>query len=130
MPAYDSSLFTPPAPVARVALRNPENNAILSDVPMLLDMGADVTLIPQTSVNLIGVSITPNEDYELMGFNGSRSFAHAAQLDLLFLRRAFKGRFLLINQECGILGRDILNHLSLLFDGPQLIWDEHRLFVK
>ncbi len=130
MPTYDSSLFTPPAPVTRVTLRNPENNAILSDVPMLLDTGADVTLIPQASVNLIGVSITPNEGYELMGFNGSRSIAKVAQLDLLFLHKAFKGRFLLINQECGILGRDILNHLSLLFDGPNQVWDEHRLTVK
>ncbi len=130
MPAYDNSLFAQPAPVTRVILRNPENNAILSDVPMLLDTGADVTLIPQGSINLLGVSITPNEGYELMGFNGSRSVAQVAQLDLLFLRRAFKGRFLLINQDCGILGRDILNHLSLLFDGPQLIWDEQRLSVK
>jgi hypothetical protein len=50
MPAYDEHFFTPSAPLARVTLRHPENDTIVSDVPTLLDSGADVTLIPQTSV--------------------------------------------------------------------------------
>jgi hypothetical protein len=45
-------------------------------------------------------------------------------VDLLFLRRAFKGRFLVINQQWGLLGRDVLNHVSILFDGPNLSWSE------
>ncbi len=49
MPAYDSTLFNPPAPLARVTLRNPETGAVWSDVPMLLDLGADATLIPQVA---------------------------------------------------------------------------------
>jgi len=57
MSAYDAALFDPPAPLARVALRNPENLAVLSDVPMLLDSGADVTLIPQASVNRLGIAV-------------------------------------------------------------------------
>ena len=59
-----------------------------------------------------------------MGFDGSRSVARSVQLDLLFLRRAFKGRFLLIDQEWGVMGRDILNHLAILLHGPQLTWSE------
>jgi len=49
MPEYNASLFTPPAPVARVTLRNQDNGSTISDVPMLLDTGADVTLIPESS---------------------------------------------------------------------------------
>ena len=63
--------------------------------------------------------------YELMGFDGTRSFAVVVELEMVFLNRIFRGRFLLIDQEIGILGRDVLNQLSLLFDGPQLIWREH-----
>lgn len=126
IPAYDSSLFTPPAPLARVTLRNPETRAIVADVPMLLDTGADVTLLPQNSVDRLGISVDPNEVYELMGFDGSVSVARVVRLDLLLLRRAFKGRFLLIDRESGLLGRDILNHIPLLFDGPRLVWDEQR----
>jgi len=108
-----------------VSLRHPETGATLSDVPLLIDSSADVTLIPLASVNLLGATVNAGEGYELMGFDGSRSVARAVQLDLLFLRRAFKGRFLLIDQEWGILGRDILNHLALLLHGPRLTWSEH-----
>lgn len=93
---------------------------------MLLDTGADVSLLPQGSVARLGVEVDLDEGYELMGFDGSVSVARAARLDLLFLRRAFKGRFLLIDQEWGLLGRDILNRIPLLFDGPRLAWDEQR----
>jgi hypothetical protein len=46
-------------------------------------------------------------------------------LNVLFLQRAFRGRYLLIAEERGIMGRDILNHLSLLLDGPRQQWAEH-----
>ena len=124
MPAYDKSLFAPPAPLARVTLRNPKSGTMVSDVPMLLDSGADVTLVPQASVDQLGIEINLNEGYELIGFDGSASVAQVVQLDLIFLRRTFKGRFLLIHQEWGLIGRDILNHLTLVFDGPRLIWNE------
>jgi predicted aspartyl protease len=124
MPAYEGSLFTPPAPLARVTLRNPQNGATVSDVPMLLDSGADVTLVPQTLTGQLGIEIDLHEGYELIGFDGRTSLAHVVQLDLLFLKRVFKGRLLLIDQEWGLIGRDILNHLTLVFDGPRPIWSE------
>jgi hypothetical protein len=46
MPAYNDLLFDPPAPVAFLTLRNPANNVIVTNVPMLIDSGADVTLLP------------------------------------------------------------------------------------
>lgn len=127
MPVYDDHFFTPPAPLARVTLRHPEDGTIVSDVPMLLDSGADVTLIPQASVALLGTTMRINESYELMGFDGSISQAQAVQLNLIFLRRRFRGRFLLIKQEWGIIGRDVLNHVSLLLDGPHSTWSEQRV---
>jgi hypothetical protein len=45
-------------------------------------------------------------------------------LDVLFLQRAFRGRYLLIEEERGILGRDILNHVIVLLDGPRQQWSE------
>ena len=126
MPAYDRSLFDPPAPIAKVTIRHPNSGATISDVPMLLDTGADVTLLPQAFVEQLGISIDPNEGYELKGFDGNLSIARVVEVDLLFLRRAFKGRFLLIDQEWGLVGRDVLNHVSLLFDGVHLEWSEHK----
>lgn len=126
MPAYDATLFDPPAPLARVSLRNLQNADTVSDVPMLLDSGADVTLIPSTSANELGLTADADMIYELMGFDGSTSLASVVQLEMLFLNKTFRGRFLLIDQDWGVLGRDILNLVSLLLDGPNLIWDEQR----
>jgi hypothetical protein len=125
MPNYDASSFDPPAPVARVTLRHPHNGTTVSDVPLLLDTGADVTLLPRTAVERLGVPLLADQQYELMGFDGSTSFAPVVMLDMLFLRRAFRGRYLLIEADRGILGRDILNHVAVLLDGPRQRWLEH-----
>lgn len=124
MPRYDSNLFNPPAPVARVTLRDPGNGNTARDILMLIDSGADITLIPQTSVDELKSDFGPQESYELKGFDGQRSVAQSVQLDLVFLRRTFRWRFLIINSEAGILGRDVLNHLAFLLDGPRLSWKE------
>ena len=126
MPVYDDSLFDPPAPLARVTLRNPTNADIVPDVPMLLDSGADVTLIPATSINQLGLTANTDEIYELMGFDGSTSIASVIRLEMLFMNKTFRGRFLLIDQEWSVLGRDTLNLVSLLLNGPNLTLDEQR----
>jgi hypothetical protein len=59
-----------------------------------------------------------------MSFDGSTSFAPVVMLDLLFLRRAFRGQYLLTEEECGIMGRDVLNHVIVLLDGPRQEWSE------
>src|SRR5262245_43404523 len=80
MPNCDASHFDPPAPVASVTLRDPHSGATVSDVQLLLDTGADVTLLPRMAVEWLGVSLLANEQYELMGFDGSRSFARVVML--------------------------------------------------
>jgi len=92
---YEASLFDPPAPVARVVLRNPDSGTTVSDVLLLLDTGADVTLLPSTSVGVLGISPLANLRYELMGFDGSRNIAPVVVIDLVFLNRVFHGRYLL-----------------------------------
>ncbi len=124
MPKYDASLFNPPAPLAQVALRNPENTGKLCAASMLLDSGADVTLVPSTSANQLELAANANEVYELMSFDGGRTLASGVQLEMVFLNKIFRGRFLLIDQEWGVIGRDILNLVSLSLDGPNLLWSE------
>jgi len=123
MPAYDNALFTPPAPLARVILRNPDSGATQPDVLMLLDTGADVSLIPQASINLLGLAMVLDTRYELVGFDGSSSFAQVVRLELIFLELTFRGQFMLTEQDWGIIGRNILNAVPLLLDGPRLMWE-------
>ncbi len=124
MPDYEASSYDPPAPVARVGLRDSGGRNAVSDVALLLDTGADVTLLPSASIRALGVSLLPDLRYELAGFDGSRSFASAVLVDMVFLHRVFRGRYLVTEDDCGVLGRDILNHVALLLDGPGKQWSE------
>jgi hypothetical protein len=122
--AYDATRFAPPAPLAYVTLRNRDSSKTLPNVPMLLDSGADITLIPKSALSQLGLNPDLEATYELAGFDGSISLAAAVQLELLLLGRTFKGQFLVIDQEWGIIGRNIMNSIALLFDGPRLQWEE------
>jgi hypothetical protein len=124
MPAYETTLFSPPAPLAQVVLRDPQSGRIAPDVPMLIDSGADVTLLPEAALKEMAAQIEP-EGYEVMAFDGSTSVSRVVRMDLLFLRRTFKGRFLIIDQPWGVLGRNVINHVCLMLNGPRLIWDEY-----
>ena len=123
MPAYDAERFDPPAPVAAVALRDPRTGATLTGVEMVVDSGADVTLVPRTAVEKLGSQTVEGLMVELCGFDGSRSVASAVALEMRFLGRVFRGRFLVVDLESGILGRNVLNTLVVSLDGPRLVWD-------
>lgn len=124
MPVYDSENFTPSAPVASVTLRHPTTGASLSGVLLLMDSGADVTLLPRKAVEALEVTPLAEIRYEVQGFDGSTQVAQAVSLELLFLDKKFTGQFLLIDEPFGILGRNVINALKLIFDGPRQTWEE------
>jgi predicted aspartyl protease len=126
MPEYDVENFDPPAPVAYVTLRNPVTGAFLQGVTMLIDTGADATVLPRTYVEKLGVEPDKDKVYEAMGFDGQSSMVNMAELELEFLGRKFKGQFLLVDQPIGYLGSNILNNLRILLDGPRGKWNEQK----
>ncbi len=124
MQAYDAARFDPPAPLALVTVKSEQLGRVVHDVPMLLDTGADVSLLPRAqfeSTAPIGGNV-----YELEGFDGTKSTAPAINAELQFLGKSFRGQFLLIDGWHGILGRNVLNNLALVFDGPFRQWMERR----
>lgn len=126
MPEYDTENFEPPAPVAFVILRNPVTGVMLPDVPMLIDTGADATLLPASAVQKIGVEIETNSAFEVETFDGETKRLQLAKLELFFLDKKFAGEYLLIDRSIGILGRNVLNNLRLVFDGIRGKWDEQK----
>ena len=123
MPGYDATDREPPAPIAEVVLRNPETGAEVSPVVMLIDTGADVTLIPRQAVTQIGCH--PVSLHTLIGFDGDTSGMYEeVVVEMKFVGKSFTGQFLMIDQPTGIIGRYILNYLVLTFDGPRLQWNE------
>ena len=124
MPAYDGSAYSPPAPVAHVIVTDPATSQSVSDVPMLVDTGADVTLLPLLAIQSFVPDSLSLPTYELEGFEGTRTLAKVVQLEIQLFGKSFRGQYLLVDGSHGILGRNILNRLSLHFDGPKLTWLE------
>jgi hypothetical protein len=90
MPAYDSTAFRPPAPLAVVTIRSPSSGRSVANVPMLLDSGADVSLVPRQFVASLIDSQEHLPNYELEGFGGARSQSPAVYLAIGFLERTFE----------------------------------------
>lgn len=126
MPAYDRAFFDPPAPLADVTVRLPAGGASVTNVGMLIDTGADVSLLPRAPISQLIERAEDSVQYELEGFDGMRSFVPAVHLEVRFLGRLFRGRFLIVDQQRAILGRNVLNAVRLSLDGPNLTWDEQR----
>ena len=75
MPSYDVNFASIPAPVARITIRNTVANKTITDVPMLVDTGADATLIPRAILPFLLISedtLKPS-GFSLIGFDGTRS---------------------------------------------------------
>ncbi len=70
----------------------------------------------------LGISPPPNESYRLEGFDGSQTSAEVIYLQVVFLGNRFTGKYCVIDDEIGILGRDVLNEFAILFDGKNLEW--------
>ncbi len=95
MPACDATQFQPPAPVAYVTLRNGTTGTVAPNVPMLLDTGASVTLIPRAALDSLGFDVIADNTHELVGFDGNKSLAQVVHVELVFCRRTFRGQFCL-----------------------------------
>jgi hypothetical protein len=121
MPTYDADDFVPPAPVARVSVSVADGVAE-TDVPMLLDTGADVSVVPQAVADRLGV-VAQASGVLLQMFDGSQREALVADVRVDVLRYRFRGRFVIALADYGILGRDVLNSLVVTFDGPGFVWE-------
>lgn len=126
MPDYDAENFEPSAPVAYVTLRNPATGVLLSDVPMLIDTGADATLVPSHAIEQLDINAEEDSDFEVQTFDGEIKRLKLAKLELFLLGRKFAGEYLLVDRPIGILGRNILNNIRILLDGPRGKWDEYK----
>lgn len=118
-----SNEYSPAAPLAHITISNRESTASIRNVPMLLDTGSDITLVPISFCKELGIDIAESKPLELVGFDGSKSIGFYVQLALKFGGKQFQGNFVAFDQVEGILGRNVLNAFSLLLDGPNLEWD-------
>jgi hypothetical protein len=121
---YDGKRFQPPAPLATVNFCTLDGRKNSSNVAMLIDSGADFSLVPESCVKELGLEVNTQSEFELMGFDGSISKVSSVQCAMIFAEKVFRGIYFVTNDEVGIIGRNILNQFTLVLDGPHLRWRE------
>ena len=121
---YDGT-FDPPAPIAEIVLRNAQTGERSPEIKMLLDTGADISLLPLKTIEQMKIETT-TETVNLLGFDESQSVAEIYHLQIIFLGKRVSGNYCALDSEIGILGRDVLNDFSILFDGINLEWKEQN----
>jgi clan AA aspartic protease len=113
--AYDATL-DPPAPVIPVRISGPMGEDAVM-LQMLVDTGADCTLVPAPVVRRLGL---PQVDViGVTGVGGARrrTTVHAATIEFGGVRLV--ARIVAFIDEA-ILGRDVLNQVVVKLDGPRL----------
>jgi predicted aspartyl protease len=121
---YDDT-FDPPAPLAEIAVRNRTTGERIENIFALLDTGADVSLLPLRAIEKLQIEPS-GEKVSLVGFDESQSFSNTYGLQVIFLGRKITGEYCTTDDEIGILGRDVLNEFSIIFDGVNLEWKEQN----
>ncbi|MCL5961779.1 MAG: retropepsin-like domain-containing protein [Chloroflexi bacterium] len=120
MLAYESGDFEPPAPVVRAVVRGPAN-ASYHDVPLLIDTGADVSLIPLDVAKYVGAATHPGSAL-IQFLDGEQMTCLEADLTVEFHRYRFRGPFIIAESSHGLLGSNVLNLLLVTLGGPRLSW--------
>jgi predicted aspartyl protease len=113
----------PPAPFVHVSLRCPETGKAVDDLPAQIDTAADRTVIPANLVELL--ELLPLDELPVAGFGG-QVFVIPTYLVGLALRTFVAAPvevFAHPEEPFILLGRDVLNRLRLLLDGPALAFE-------
>lgn len=119
---YDDS-YDPPAPFAEIVLRNIQTGKRSEKLKVLLDTGADISLLPLSAIKKLKIPPT-NESVQLFGFNESQTISEIYNLQIIFLGKRVTGNYCAVDDTTGILGRDVLNEFCLTFEGKNLEWKE------
>jgi len=115
---YDTSLV-PPAPFLAAHVSDPTGSAESPLIPAKVDTGADVTAIPANLVSQL--NLVPASEVEVEGYNGHRATLACYDITLRVAHLRVVGLSVItFSEDYILLGRDVLNLLRLLLDGPAL----------
>jgi hypothetical protein len=106
-----------------VSILNQANGRVASGIPMLLDSGSDITLIPQYLVAQLDLQVDFSQSIGLVAFDGTRSQSGTVEVHMRFQAFGFRGRYVLTGERVGVIGRDVLNFITLTLRGNSLEWE-------
>ena len=115
--AYNSALY-PPAPFLSVQI-SPLTNNRSESIPAKIDTGADITAIPSRLIDQLG--LVPADEIQVEGYDRRPAAIYSYDIILRIDRLQVAGLSVIaLNEDYALLGRDVLNQLKLLLDGPAL----------
>ena len=117
--AYDTTL-NPPAPFLPVRVSNLTDILEPQSVAAKIDTGSDVTGIP---ARLVGqLSLMPVDEILVEGYDGRQATIACYDVNLRIDHLSVAGLSVItIAEDYVLLGRDVLNRLRMLLDGPALM---------
>lgn len=115
---YNSALI-PPAPFLPVRISNLADNSGALSIPAKIDTGADVTAIPARLIE--SLRLAPAGEIEVEGYDSRRAALYCYDVVLHVDQLRVVGLSVIAFTEDYVpLGRDVLNLLKILLDGPAL----------
>ncbi len=118
-----SQEYFPPAPILLVSLAVPEEAPQLGPVSALIDTGADGTFVPTTLLEESGVPVAYMTN--VRSYPGEKLFRVSVhKVDLIFFDSIRLPNTEVVGDDWGeqiIIGRNVLNRLRLLLDGPSQV---------
>jgi predicted aspartyl protease len=114
---YDFSLF-PPAPQLEIRLIAQPHGEAYGPIPALVDTGADATIIPIAVVRQLRAGAVTLK--VVRGYTGGRRAVRTYLVDIEVGPFTVPGVEIVGDDAVDelLLGRDVLNRLRLLLDGP------------
>ena len=118
---YDLS-FSPPAPALEIVVSHPKAAHLQTRVRAQLDPGSDITVLPESAAEAIGLQ--RDGDLEAEGYDGvvtrwPLSVVTLEVADVLLPPMSV----VVMPRSLAILGRDVLNHFILTLNGKALTFE-------
>ncbi len=121
MNAYDLTQ-SPPAPMLRVTIAQVTNPRRRETLPALLDTGSDMTAIPRRFVAKFQLYSVGRLSFEDVQSETAMFYTYAVRLTIASLRIP-RLKVILTGLDFVVVGRDVLNQLYVLLNGPDLTFD-------
>jgi hypothetical protein len=112
----------PPFPVLDITLYHPEDSTRTIHIAGKLDTGADISALPATVIEQLGLPVTSKLLVEGYDGNPATVSAYGVVLEIAAVRFSVQ-EVLAIPAANGLLGRDVLNSFYVYLNGPDLTFD-------
>jgi len=109
--------FNPPAPIVELSIAAPLSNASTSSTA-LVDSGADITVIPERAISQLKLRRVDSMLASGFGKGVIEATVYSAILSVEGILKPKIYRILRWDEDYALLGRDLLNQLIAMLNGP------------